>query len=377
MDFVPSRMLVWCHVAGMDAPQVIVPELLEDGDVTLATNPTTFNELLAFSRLSIQERKLKAAMIVDPADFSRLDKLNAQDHKGFNIGYIGTVKHHRLHPHFMRMSSAIEIPDINIIVCGSGIERELMLQARLLKSEKRFSFLGHVDDVLPVLEQLDVFGYPLCEDTDVSADLNLQEAMYAGIPPVAFRHGGIKWLILDHYSGLLVDTEKEYRAAIEHLYHDPEDRQRIGQNARQVAQQLYGASNAAPKLNRLYASLLERPKSRHVWAWTSPDSHQFSASQKQSSAASQYILSLGDQGHAYRTSLTSSEFHDALEADDQISHMTPLAHTDGVLKHLSLYAQDGWLRFWSGLAFLGQGNGAKALSEFAKAKTNGCIHSRL
>jgi len=377
MDFVPSRMLVWCHVAGMHAPQVIIPELLEYGDVTVATNPTTFNELPAFIRLSIQERKLKAAMIVDPADFSRLDKLNAQDHEGFNVGYIGTVKHHRLHPHFMRMSSAIEVPDLNIIVCGSGIERELMLQARLLKSEKRFSFLGHVDDVLPVLEQLDVYGYPLCEDTDVSGDLNLQEAMYAGIPPVAFPHGGIKGLILDHYSGLLVDTEKEYRAAIEHLYHDPEDRKRIGQNARQVARQLYGASNAAPKLNRLYASLLERPKRRHVWAWTSPDSHQLSASQKQSSAASQYILSLGDQGHAYRLSLTSSEFHDALEADDQISHMTPLAHTDGILKYLSLHAQDGWLRFWSGLAFLGQGNGAKALSEFAKAKTNGCTHSRL
>ena len=380
MDFVPSRMLVWCHVAGMHVPQVIVPELLEYGDVTVATNPTTFNELPAFSGLSIQERKLKTAMIVNPADFSRLDKLSAKDHEGFNVGYIGSVNHHRLHPHFMRMSSGIEIPDLKIIVCGSGVERELMLQARLLKSANRFSFLGHVDDMVPIFEQLDVFGYPLCEDTDVSGDLNLQEAMYAGIPPVVFPHGGIKGLIVDQYSGLLVDTEKEYQAAIEHLYHDAEDRQRIGQNARQVARQLYGASNAAPKLNRLYASLLERPKRRHVWAWTSPESDQFSNNQTQSSAASaasQYILSLGDQGHAYRTSLTSRDFQEALEADDQISQMSPLAHMDGILEYLSLHTQDAWLRFWSGLAFLGHGNGAKALSEFAKAKTHGCTHDRL
>jgi len=377
MDFVPSRMLVWCHVAGMHAPQVIIPELLEYGDVTVATNPTTFNELPVFNRLSIQERKLKTAMIVDPADFSRLDKLKPKEHEGFNVGYVGTVKHHRLHPHFMRMSSGIEIPDLKIIVCGSGIERELMLQARLLKSAKRFSFLGHVDDRVPIFEQLDVFGYPLCEDTDVSGDLNLQEAMYAGIPPVVFPYGGIKGLILDQYSGLLVDTEKEYQAAVEYLYHHPEDRQRIGQNARQVARQLYGASNAAPKLNRLYASLMERPKSRHIWAWASSDSNQCVINQTESPAAAQYILSLGDQGDAYRTSLTFSDFQHALEADDHISQMSPLAHTDGILKHLSLHAQDGWLRFWSGLAFLGQGNGAKSLSEFAKAKTNGCTHSRL
>ncbi len=375
MELAASRMLVWCHVAGMHIPQVIMPELLDYADITVATNPTTFDEVPAFNRLDREEKKLKTAMIVDPADFDRVDGILPKEHEGFNVGYIGTVHHYKMHPHFVRMSSGIEVPDIRFLVCGSGIERELMLQARLLKSENRFSFLGHVEDIRSVIEQLDVYGYPLCEDTYASGELNLQEVMYAGIPPVVFPYGGIKGLVVNHYSGLVVETEKEYQAAIEYLYHHPEDRKRIGENAKQIARQLYGAENAALKLNPLYESILERPKSLHQW---SPFQGARSlANHQQHSAASTYIESLGDLGRPYRTSYMSKDFRKALAADQIISQMTPLAHIGGILEHLNLHPQDSWLRFWSGLAFLGQGNGTLALSEFAKVKIEGNAHQRL
>ena len=375
MDLAPSRLLLWCHVAGKHVPQVITPDLVEYADVTVATNPTTFAEVPAFTQLSSEDRALKTAMIVDPTDYDRVSDVAPKEHDGFNVGYIGTVHHYKMHPHFVRMSSGIDVPNIQFLVCGSGIERELKMQAKLLKSEHKFSFLGHVENIQPILEQLDVYGYPLCEDTYASGELNLQEVMHAGIPPVVFPYGGIKGLIVDQFSGLVVNTEKEYQAAIEYLFRHPDERKRIGQNAKQIARQLYGAENAVRHLNPLYLTLLERPKRKRQLPLSSAG--QRLLQNHKGSAAARYVLSLGDQGRAYRTSLTSTDFQQGLEADNVIRHMSPLGHIGGILEHLNLHAKDAWLRFWSGLAFLGQGNGPQALSEFARAKTDGCGNNRL
>jgi glycosyltransferase involved in cell wall biosynthesis len=375
MDLAPSRLLLWCHVAGKHIPQVITSDLIDYADVTVATNPTTFAEVPAFTQLSPEDRACKTAMIVDPTDFDRVSDVTPREHDGFNVGYIGTVHHYKMHPHFIRMSSGIKVPDIQFLVCGSGIERELKMQAKLLKSERKFSFLGHVENIQPILEQLDVYGYPLCEDTYASGELNLQEVMQAGIPSVVFPYGGIKGLIVDQFSGLVVDTEKAYQEAIQHLFHHPEERSRIGQNAKQIAQQLYGAENAVRQLNPLYLKLLEKPKRQHQLP-LSATAHRFLQNHK-GSAAARYVHSLGEQGRAYRVSLSTTDFHQGLEADQAISQMSPLAHIGGILEHLNLHAKDAWLRFWSGLAFLGQGNGPLALSEFAKAKTDGCANKRL
>jgi len=49
--------------------------------------------------------------------------------------------------------------------------------------------------IKPVIETFDVYGYPLCADTYASGELNLQEVMYAGVPPVVFPYGGVKGLV--------------------------------------------------------------------------------------------------------------------------------------------------------------------------------------
>jgi glycosyltransferase involved in cell wall biosynthesis len=375
MDLVETRMLVWCHVAGKHVPQVIIPELIQYADLTVATNPTTHAEVPAFQNLSVEDKIQKTAMIVDPADFDRVAQVKPKEHETFNVGYIGTVHRYKMHPHFVRMSSGVDVPNIHFMVCGSGIERELRQQAKLLKTEDRFSFLGHVESIDSIVEQLDVYGYPLCEDTYASGELNLQEIMHAGIPPVVFPYGGIKGLVVDHFSGLVVQSEKAYQEAIEFLYHHPEERKRIGQNAQTVCRQLYGAENAARKLNPLYENLLQKPKRKHHLKMRG-SALRLEQAHKQSAAAD-YVNSLGDLGRPYRLSLSSTDFQQGLEADAFLAEMSPLAHIGGVLEHLNLHPNDPWLRFWSGLAFLGQGNGAMALSEFAKAKTDGCKHQRL
>ncbi|NET09534.1 MAG: glycosyltransferase family 4 protein, partial [Symploca sp. SIO2B6] len=159
----PLRLLVWAHVGGDKAPQIITPSLVELPDAFLASSPYTL-DIPAIRTLSPAVRALKTGMVYDSTDFERLSGLEKQSHDTFNVGYVGTVDFVKMHPNFVAMSAAIDIPDVKFVVCGHGIERYLQQQAKIYSSANRFQFLGHVEDIKSVIQTFDVFGYPLCED---------------------------------------------------------------------------------------------------------------------------------------------------------------------------------------------------------------------
>ena len=218
----PCRLLIWFHIAGEYPPHIITQELVEYADFAIPCNPYTA-ELPVFQNLSPEVRLEKIGMVYDAADFARVENIQTKPHDTFNVGYIGTVYFTKMHPNYVPMSAKIEIPNVKFIVCGGRtIEAYLKQQAQDLGALAKFDFRGYVDDIKSVIEILDVYGYPLCEDTYAAAELNLQEVMYAGIPPVVFPYGGVKRLIVDNFTGLIVDSELEYKQAIEYLYHHPE-----------------------------------------------------------------------------------------------------------------------------------------------------------
>ena len=110
-----------------------------------------------------------------------------------------------------------------------------------------------MEDIRSVLESLDVYGYPLCPDTYAAAELNLQEAMFAGLPVVTFPHGGIGKLVQHGETGMLVNTPEEYAQAIEQLYQNPAERARLGApTALGFAQRYWGAESAAREFQRSF-----------------------------------------------------------------------------------------------------------------------------
>ncbi|NJN82955.1 MAG: glycosyltransferase family 4 protein, partial [Caldilineaceae bacterium] len=124
-------------------------------------------------------------------DFERLAGLQAKAHHTFNVGYIGAVDFVKMHPNFVALCGRVDVPKVRFLVYGSGGGLEtLRRQAEALQVAKRFEFGGYLDDIRPLLQRLDIFGYPLCEGTYASAEMVLQEAMFAGVPPVIFDYGG-------------------------------------------------------------------------------------------------------------------------------------------------------------------------------------------
>jgi glycosyltransferase involved in cell wall biosynthesis/tetratricopeptide (TPR) repeat protein len=380
------RLLIWFHVAGHKPPQILTQELVDLSDFALACSPYTY-EHQVFQNLPAEVRLKKTGMVYGAADFERVSDVQLRPHDTFNVGYIGHISFAKMHPNYVPMSAGINIPNVRFIVCGGGINDYLYQQAQQLGSSERFEFRGYVEDIKSVIEILDVYGYPLCEDTYAAAELNLQEAMYAGVPPVVFSYGGVKRLVIDNYTGLVVQSELEYKQAIEYLYHHPEERTRLSRNAREYAQQIFGAENAAKRLNPIYERLMELPKREREWGMLSSVSlldqpvslQDLTGEPEELSGAQAFIQSLGDTAPQFTVSLTSPNIEELFEADRQIAASSTLLAMGegGLIQYQTYYPNDGYLRLWSGLVKQRRGQPAEAIAEFTRAVNLGCNHWRV
>lgn len=386
LELPPMRLILWFHIAGDNPPQVITKELVGFADCAIACNPYS-SELPVFQSLPTEIRLSKTGMVYDGADFGRLTDIKPQPHETFNVGYIGSVNFAKMHPNYVPMSSKINVPNIRFIVCGGDKQSFFKQQAGLIGSADRFEFRGFVEDIKSVLEILDVYGYPLCPDTYAAAELNLQEAMYAGIPPVVFPYGGIKSLVIDNYTGLVVHSEVEYQQAIEYLYYHPEERSRIGKNAQEYARQIFGAENAAKKINCIYENLLKQPKRDREWGtlYGYPQIDQIvtmkdvTGESENLSGAELFIQSLGETAPEFQISLTSDNVEELLAAEQKIAKASMLLATGegGISQYREYYEKDGYLRLWWALYLQEQGNYGKAVSELIAAIDLGCNHWRV
>ncbi len=386
-DLPAMRLLITYHVAGDHAPQVITPNLVDFADMAVACCPRSYR-LQPFRRLADEGRAGRAAVVVDPADLERVAGIEPKPHDGFNVGYIGTVDFIKMHPRFVAMSAAVQAPGVKFTVCGTGIIDELKRQAEALGAAGRFDFRGYVSDIGPILATMDVYGYPLTEETYAAGELNLQEAMAAGVPPVVFPYGGLVDLVEHGKTGLVVSTEREYAEAIEHLYRHPEERRRLGDNARAYALANYGGEPVGRTLAGLYERLAQQPKRRRTWGSVPGVAlldqplriEQVAPLPAYCSGAAALIESLGPWATPFRQSARPSAASVADQADEEIAAASPLmAHEGcgGPLHYRQAHPEDPLLRYWSGLILARQGRTAEAANELALAIAFGLPEERI
>lgn len=384
-DLPPMRLVLWYHVAGDTVPHIISPDLARFADLNIPTNPYSFSQLSAWSILPEEVRSDRLALVIDPADLERVEGVGPVPHTSFNVGYIGSVDFSKMHRRYVPMSASVRVPNVRFIVCGRGIEQQLRDEATQLGAADRFDFKGYVEDIRSVIGSLDVYGYPLCPETYASGELNLQEVMAAGIPPVVFPHGGVRGIIRDGDTGLVVRSESEYRDAIEFLYHNKDERLRIGRNAAARASTEFGGINAAKKLNPLYAKLAECPKRDRVWGATvnlglldQPIRlTDLDGAPGPADGASVLVDSLGDHAGPFAASFRPKNDLEAIAADEEILRLPEVAHQTGVLPYRDFYRNDAHLQLWAGLGYAAAGRFDAALREFEMALANGLRHWRV
>jgi glycosyltransferase involved in cell wall biosynthesis len=368
-DLPETRLLIWFKIMGSHPPQMITPELAGFPDFALGTSPFTL-ELPVFKAQDGTLQNQHRDYIYGIADWDRLKNPKSQSHHHFNIGYIGTVNFTKMHPDFIPLSIGITIPDSRFIICG-GINETLQNQAAEQGESEKFDFRGYVENIQPVLETLDVFGYPLCEDTYATSEKSLQEAMYAGVPPVVFPHGGCADLVKHELTGMIAGSKAEYQQAIEYLYHHPEFRKKLGENAAEYARHAFDSRKAALQMNLVYNKMMKHPKRLRRWVNT--------VEHKEISPSVRFVQSLGTSAQHFNISLNSDDPDSLLEADRIIMNSSALLAEGegGIFQYRNYYQNDPYLRLWAGLVLQKKQRHKAALAEFDSAIQLGLSHWRV
>ncbi len=367
VPFPAARIIVWSHVLGTHAPQVLTGDVGRFADRLILTSGRSRRSEGAYAAGA---DGTPVHIVPGVGDKSRLDGFSARPHEACNVGYIGTVAPTKMHPRFAEMCAEVRDPSVRFIVCGSGGEEELRHKIDTLGIADRMDVCGPVQDIRSVLEIVDIFGYPLASDTYATSEAALQEAMWVGIPPVVFPHGGVVDIVQHECTGLVVEDEAEYARAIDRLAGDPHLRRTLGDAAKHHARKAFDPDYWTRRLIEVIDDLYTQSRRER------PLLHEATGRPAQA-----FVRSLGPEAGPFSESLRADDTSPngaTLKTDRAIAaSATLLAKGEGgVIHHRNTYSDDPWLRLWSGLTADGNGNRDLAIAEYRAAKALGLSDGR-
>ena len=182
-----------------------------------------------------------------------------------HIRVVGTVG--SLYPvkgHKYLIDAAVHVirrcPDVTFLLVGrGGLREELEAQAISVGVAPYIRFLGHRDDVPDLLGVCDLFVLPSLSE---GMPLALLEAMAAGVPSVAARVGGVREVIEDGKSGVLIPPGDSHALAegIIKLLEDRTLARQMGKYARDAVVRRFSVSRMVDDYKKIYARLIPKPQ---------------------------------------------------------------------------------------------------------------------
>lgn len=154
------------------------------------------------------------------------------------------------------------VPQAHLAVLGDGeLRTELEALAERLGIDGRTHFLGWCTEVSRALADLDVV---VLTSRNEGTPMSLIEAGAAGRPVVATDVGGVRRVVLDGRTGLLVPTADPgaVAAAVRSLLADPAMRARLGAEARTHVSAEFGLQPFLDRMAQIYDSLLQDTRRR-------------------------------------------------------------------------------------------------------------------
>lgn len=136
----------------------------------------------------------------------------------------------------------------DFIETGKGLDAELKwygkrynnffvdndIKGKIERSPENVKFPGFIDKAVDAFNEADVFFFPTKSETE---GLSVLEAAYCGVPPV-IRDIPVYEDVFEHEENCLKgDSPQEFREHIERLRDNPDLRRRLGEKAREVAEQ--------------------------------------------------------------------------------------------------------------------------------------------
>jgi len=246
--------------------------LLERGTASLVDRVVAVSE--AVGRYMIEQARIPAEKVlvirngVDPSRF-RVPRGEFRQREGIPADRLLVTSVGRLHEQkglgwLLEAARLVvsEWPEVRFLVVGEGPERKELLRLRDRAGlEEYVRFLGFRPDVPQILADSDVFVLPsLWEGLAIA----LLEAMAAGLPVVVTDVEGVREVVTDGETGLVVPPADAgaLSSALGRLLSDPGLRKRLARAGRERVIRHFGWGKVVSDTMALYDTLLSecRPK---------------------------------------------------------------------------------------------------------------------
>ena len=189
--------------------------------------------------------------------------LNISD-TDFVISAVGALEQRKGHLYLIEAIGALAAPaassKVKCFIVGQGaIHRVLQGEIAVSRSLERIKLLGRVDDPREILWASDLFAMPsLKEGLGVAA----LEAMASGLPVIASDVGGLREVVEDGRSGIVVPpaNARAIASAIERLADSAELRSQMGAAARVRVVENYSIETMAARTLALYRECVRKTR---------------------------------------------------------------------------------------------------------------------
>ena len=133
--------------------------------------------------------------------------------------------------------------------------RDIMRRIEELKLEDKLIFTGYRDDAQEIMSASDIAFFPSRMET---FSLSAAEAMALHVPVVGTVCGGMEEVVVSDQTGILVKPCDHGRMAeaLAFLMDDPDERERLGENGRQVFLEKFSPAKYAKQFMEIYVKLM-------------------------------------------------------------------------------------------------------------------------
>jgi glycosyltransferase involved in cell wall biosynthesis len=207
------------------------------------------------SKLRLINNGVSVPVLPASHELQNLKKALGISESDFVIGSIGRLLDS--HKRFSDVIKAVAIlvktlSDIKLVIVGDGKDKDMLIRmVHDVGLQNNVVFAGHQKDTRSYYAIMDVF----CLASHMEGfGLVVVEAMFFKLPVVVTAVGGMKNIVLDGQTGLLVEkySPESLAAAIKLLHDNPDMRGKMGMNGYQRAMDEYSAEVYVRKVDTLY-----------------------------------------------------------------------------------------------------------------------------
>lgn len=240
--------------------------LARRSDALVAISPLIRRDLLETYRIARDEQTFVIPLGFDLSPFVTIDAEARQSARAalgvapdrFVVSTVGRLTEIKRHDLFLDMARqvAARVPAVEFLIVGDGeLRRDLESQAAALGIGEQVRFLGWRTDLRTIYGATDVF---VLTSRNEGTPVALIEALASGVPGVSTDVGGVRDVVADGETGLVVPfgSPEALAASVAELLASPERRRDMGARGREAVLSKFRFQRLADDVASLYGERL-------------------------------------------------------------------------------------------------------------------------